>query len=216
LTGLVLLSGSAFAASESQTFSSSSLLGPTSQPDSLALPSFDSDLGTLESVVVTLKFNVCPEITVDNSTNAPLSFSGVTLKAPFSVTGPGSFTYNNTTLTTSPLSGTEAPNSSTTFEPAVGWIYAVKGATTNSLGFWEDQPGDLINLVVTPGELVTTPGSSTGLQVSSTALEWDTVSVKYTYLNTAAVPEPSGKYLAFIVGTAMALIAVRRRVRTVA
>ena len=209
-TGLLLLSGAASA--QSETFTSSSLLGPTTQPDHVTLPSFKSDLGTLESVVVTMQFNICPEITVTNSTDAPLAFSNITITAPFNVSGPGGLTYNSS-LTTWRLSGTQAPGSTTTYEPGTGWLYTVNTAKTNALGFWEDQPGDLIDLVVTPGTLTTNTGSSAGLQVSSTALEWENISVKYNYLNTAAVPEPSGKYLAYIVGTAMALFVVRRRAR---
>ncbi len=210
VTGLSLFSSVA-AADETETFKSvAGLLGPTGQADSIALPSFDSSMGTLESVYVTMQFNICPTITVDNSTTAPITFSGLSVSAPFNVSGPGGLTYSST-LGTYSVSGTAAPGS-TDYTPTEGWLYTTRTATTN-LNVWENQPDSNIDLVVTPGNLVTKTGSSAGLQVSSTALEWENISVTYTYLDAAAVPEPSGKYLAFIVGTAMALFVIRRRVQ---
>jgi hypothetical protein len=208
-TGIFLTTA---AMADSETLTSSGQLGPVTQADSIALPSFNSDLGTLKSVVITMQFNLCPTVTITNSTTAPLEFSNLAVTAPFSVNGPGGLTYNNT-LTSWYISGTVAPGS-TNYTPKSGWIYAVEGANASSLALWENQPGNDINLVVTPGTLGTTGTPlPAGLQSTTTAQEWENFSVKYTYLSTTAAPEPSGTYFAFIVGSMMAVFVAGRRMR---
>jgi hypothetical protein len=95
----------------------------------------------------------------------------------------------------------------------------VQGVNVNNLASWENQPGDTVDVVVTPGSVLTVGGTSApaGLTITGKSpQEWQTVTVKYTYLATAAVPEPSGQWLSYIVGAAMAVFMIGRRMRMAA
>jgi hypothetical protein len=210
---LLLLSGvSGAAQAQTETFLSSGMLTPLNVPDELTLPSFDPTLGSLQTIDLSLKFDICPTISVFNNTNAPVDFSNAMLFAPITFTGPGGLTLT-ANLTATIASGVAAPGINT-FTPTGSWTYTVKSINPASFALWENQPADKVNLVVTPGSL-TFKGTekADGLFFGGSAIEWENISVAYKYLTAQAVPEPSGGDLSLIVGAAMVLIVMGRKAR---
>jgi len=76
--------------------------------DTFLLPGFDTSLGTLDDITITLDATGTAEVDVMNGTASPLSFTGATAKIPVSLTGPGP-TSTSVTLSAGPTSGTAAP-----------------------------------------------------------------------------------------------------------
>ena len=207
---LLLFTGSA-KADPTETLSSSGYFGSPYESNQFSLPTFDTTLGTLESVTVTFQLNLCPDITVTNGTSAPIQFTNASLNVPVTITGLGSTDFN-TLMTANQASGTA--------NPGVGDFYPVrtKNFSTDDIvdtdfAFWENTSAANVTLTLDKGAPVaqgTSPGSSLAFTGSST--QWANVSVDYTYISsTIATPEPSGRYLAGLVAAAMTLLFLRRK-----
>ena len=206
-TGLILWTGSASA--QTETFVTSSFLGSAAHTTDFVLPSFNASLGTLDSVDVILRVNLCPIITVTNSTDAPISFTNATIDVPVDVTGPGALDLT-LDLNASVKSGVQKPGTRDYGLPRQSTDTSTQ-VTTSDLDLWENQPGNKVSVDLTP--LAAEFGgnaSASGLSFGGRNSEWGRVTVVYTYTGLAA-PEPRGGYLTAIVGLAMLVGVLRRR-----
>jgi hypothetical protein len=209
--GLSLLSGTARA--QSETFQESSYLGAANSSAHYKLPAFNTDLGTLEDVNITLQFNLCPVITVDNTTGAPAPFTA-TQTLPITADLPGGLD------SVTPVSGTRSGTGKagdTTFYLPRSINFVTETVAPADLTDWETALNQKLTLVVSPGVTTTAGTSASGVTFTGTSTEWAQVTVTYVYSAAAAAPEPSGRILSFIVGAVMlAGFISRTRIRSLA
>jgi hypothetical protein len=219
-TAALLITGTASADSTPQTesFSIGSSLQSLSATGDFTLPNFDTSLGTLESVNLTLTVNNCSTINVFNASSSSESFSSATMNLLGSVTGP-----NNLLLNTS-LESQAAPGVAqagiNTFNPGKNTTTTLGSVDSSLLGIWENQPSGVVDLSYTKGN-PTFQGTDTGgdnLLFGGTLKGYGEVTVQYTYLADSdpnspplATPEPSAKYLSGLAAGAMALLLFGRR-----
>lgn len=206
MTGFLLFTGVA-SAQQTETFATSAYLSTSSNTNNFILPSFNTSLGTLESVDLTLNFNLCPGIQVFNDTSAAINFTNASLTQPIDVAGPDSFDYD-VDLIGSLHKGTANPGVNT-FWLAGGLTSGTEDVDPDAFDLWENQPKEKVSLTVSQGN-ATYGGTAlgNGLFFGGKASEWGKITVQYTY---QAVPEPSGRYLSAIVAAALMLILIGRK-----
>lgn len=209
----VLLTG---VASADQTLSESFFItghvqdaSPTGQ---FTLPAFDTTLGTLEDVDLTLTIHSCARLLIYNSSNSPLGFTEASLTLPGSVTGPGNIDLM-TSLTASLDSGIAQPGLNT-FRTVKATNSASQHLDASALSLWENQPNNVIDFSYIKGDPTyhgTAPGGSLffGGKIGGRGK----FTVEYTYLsaNNLATPEPAGKYFSGLVAGAMLIMLAGRR-----
>ena len=198
---------------ETETFNAGASLQSLMATGDFTLPDFNTQLGTLDSIDITLTVNSSSTIEVYNSTNSAVDFTNASLTVPGSVTGPGGASVSailNAVLT----SGVAQPGMNT-YEPTPTTI--TKSETLSDPGIlsqWEDQVGGVVNLTYNKGS-ATYQGTDTGdgnLLFGGAAKGCGEFSVEYTYSNdSAAVAEPASKYLTAIAAAAGVFLLMRRR-----
>jgi len=216
--GLFLFSGSASA--QTEVFVTNGYLGNANTPIDFQVPSFNTDLGTLDAVDITLQYNLCPVITIDNTTSAPIKFENGLVTVPLTVDAPGATDYNvNLVGDVDINSPKNAPVGVSTYAPSTFVRnFGSETVASNALNLWEDQPNNTITFVSTPGAATATATTfAQGLNLTGTATEWGQITVEYVYTgNNLATPEPRGAYLTAIVGLAMVIGVFQRRKTTLA
>jgi hypothetical protein len=180
------------------------------------LPDFDTTLGTLEGIDITLTLTSNSKIKVFNSSHHSVDFTNASLTFLSSVSGPGA--KLSTSFVASLASGTAHP----------GMNDLKTDKTTNStseqldpsvFNLWEDQTKNVVDLTYSNGN-PTYQGTDLGhnLLFGGKVKGSGEVTVQYTYLADPgasspplAVPEPLGKYLSAIVAAAMTLMLFGRK-----
>jgi len=210
---LLLLTGAALAKTQTESFTTIAPLKCSQNANNFVLPSFETTLGTLESVDITLTFASCSRIRVFNDGCTPQSFTDASMTMPITLDGPAGLDIN-TSLTASLASGLA--------KPGLNSFCTTKSSTTDtqqinpgSFNLWENQPNDKVSFTLSKGN-PTYQGTDHGndLFFGGKARERGKITVQYTYCpgtGKQAVPEPSGKYLSGIVAAAMMLMLIGRR-----
>lgn len=200
----------AFAQIVTETFTYTTPTQDMPISDPFTLPDFNTNLGTLEGINLTLSATATGDIIVFNNSNKSASLSNASVTLPTSLTGPGS-TLINATLSASLPSGTAMPG----FNCYAGMTDTVTElATVSSSDFtlWENQSDGKINLTYSTGN-----GSYSGtgplntLFFGGSATGGETTTLTYTYLKNTyqAAPEPSNVALFGIAIGAFALLLAR-------
>ncbi|HEV3271708.1 MAG TPA: choice-of-anchor E domain-containing protein [Candidatus Methylacidiphilales bacterium] len=215
---LLLFTDAASAKTQTETFTASESLGCSQSDNNFVLPGFNTTLGTLDCIDVTLTFSGRSSIRVINDGSAPLGFSDASLTVPIDVSGPDGIDFD-TSLTGDIASGTAKPglNSFKTMKNSVTDSQQINPGAYN---LWENQPDNLVSFIVSKGD-PTYQGADHGgdLFFGGKATEHGKISVEYIYtvpncLGTGgaeAVPEPPGKYFSGIVAVALMLVLIRRK-----
>jgi hypothetical protein len=125
--GLLALSGSAFA-DLSETFTHITPGGVVPFTDNFTLTSFDTNLGTLESITIDLATTGTANVEIINTTGVPQSFSNATVSIPLIVTGPA-----GTTVATTSDAGPFAGNIGSDFGPYSFPGLSTSGSATKSI-----------------------------------------------------------------------------------
>ncbi len=119
--GMLTLSGNLFA-DLSQTFTHTTPLGVVPFADNFTLTSFNTSLGTLQSITISWVTTGTATVQVLNNTHRAQAFSNATASFPLTLTGPGGLSVSGT-ISSGPFSGTVA----------TGGPYSFSGPTvTNS------------------------------------------------------------------------------------
>ena len=219
IASLFLLTGTmCAAASQTESFSSESCLQSLSSSGTVALHDFDSSLGTLEGVDLTLTLNSCSTtIEVYNTTNSPVDFTNASLTLNGSLSGPDG-TRVNTTLDVVDPSGT-ANAGMNTFTTNKMSFSTSEELNSSAFSLWENQSGGKVLLDYTKGN-----ASYSGTDTGDSNLLFGgklggsakfTVEYVYTTDTTRAVPEPSRKYLALLAAAGMVFLISRRKKKSV-
>jgi hypothetical protein len=210
---LVLLTGVASADQTlSESFFTTGNVHDASSTGQFTLPAFDTTLGTLEGVDITLTINSWAKLQIYNSSSNPVGFTDASLTLPGSVTGPGNI--NLMTSLTASLDSGIAKSGLNNFDTDKVTNTASQHVNAGMLSLWENQPDNAINFSYTKGN-PTYQGTDLGdsLFFGGSVREKGKLTVDYTYLSAGnlATPEPAGKFLSAIVAGAMMLMLVGRR-----
>ena len=216
--GTLLLTGVALADNDpiTESFNVSSPLQNLSAMGNFTLPDFDSTLGTLLSVDLTLTIKNTSTIVVFNTGSSPEGFANAMMSGFGTVTGPGGLTLNGSgqSLVASGIaqvgSNTYAPQATTTTSTS-----STGSVGSGSLGLWEDQTDGKVDLSYTKVSS-TFSGTDLGgdnLLFGGKLSGSGQVSVQYTYLSgtdPVATPEPSAHLLSGLAAGVMAMLLIGR------
>jgi hypothetical protein len=164
--------------------------------------SFDTTLGTLTSVVITVTTRLAGSVTVLDINNPPPAtdpYSGAADTTPVTLTGPNGLVASYTATTT--------PQSGTITRPAVFGTFSTKlltgltgttvaSTTITGVGLiaYEKPPAmNTVSLMYTAGASSVSGTGPSGVFFQGSATGGATVSITYNYL--AAVPEPTSMSL---------------------
>ena len=210
-----LLNGVGEAQGETVSYTSTLDTTPTDINTSLSLAKFNTTLGTLQSVTITLSSTASTIITVTNSASTESSGSVYT-SVKWTLTDPFSLFGNSVKLT---VLVPDEDGITYSLEPSGSVVTPLATAsgssnytfnTANILSEFSDAAGGLISLglnSVTKTTLTNTGGNTGAVQATNANA---VATVTYTY-NPIAVPEPSSLWMAFCGIGALAFIHRLRR-----
>jgi len=209
VTGLVGSTG--ISAAEAATVVQTDNFTPAPEPVpytwNFTFDSFDTSLGTLAGVNVSLTVNVIAEVDIFNSTSSPQSFANATASSSVTLTGSDPTSTLTITATTTPISGIANPGFNT-----------FPGQTGSTSGSISDPNLSIYALGAPVPQSWTASGgngtfsgtSSNGVFFSGNASAGGSVTLIYTYTPTttssSTVPEPTtifGSIVALGLGVAM-------------
>jgi len=148
------------------------------------IPKFNTALGTLTNVAISIMATGSPTLTVTNSSSAPVNFSNAQYQVGLGV-GVASQFFLGTVMNVGPVSGTAQPGLNT----FSGGIQTVSNSTNLSSSFFPYYEGTgvmLAALKFTASPFST--GSPSSLTFGGTANVSGDVTVTYTY---NPIPEPT-------------------------
>jgi hypothetical protein len=196
--------GSANASSITQTFFDPLPSGAAT----LALPftfnatanSFDTSLGILNSVVITVTTNVAGQVEVLNINSTPEPYSNAGVQTPVTLTGPNGLVANYIAMT-SPMSGTiaAAPGpgmfTTKTLTGLTGSSIASTTITGAGLTDYEKPPAaNTVTLSYTAGSATVMGTGPPGVFFEGSATAGAKITITYNFTSTA-VPEPASMSL---------------------
>lgn len=155
------------------------------------LPSFNTSLGTLQSVEFELTDTSTGSVIVINTLGTAQSFSNASSSIPLTVTGPGGLSITDT-ITATAASGTVAANSNATFAGAPVTT-SVNNTFTSGLSAFES--GSVVNLSYLASAGAGTYGgtANSGVAFTGSGVAGGTFDIVYTYGSAvgSAAPEPA-------------------------
>jgi hypothetical protein len=171
------------------------------------LPSFDTSLGTLEDVTISLAVVSKPSVRILDSGKSPFHFTNASMTMPYSVTSSSGLDFNSS-VSSSVASGIAKPGMNS-YPTKLTYMTDSDMVNPDSFSLWENQPNNQIDFTVTKGDpLFEGTAIGNNLFFGGGIAARGKFKVVYTFL---AAPEPSGKYLSAIVALAMALIVIGRK-----
>ena len=210
---LLLMKSTSAQTTATESFNIGSALQCLSSSGDFTLPDFNTSLGTLESVTLTLTLTNSSKINVYNTSGNLVDFVNASLILPGSVTGPDGVVLS-TALDATVASGVANPGINsygTTMNPVT--VSAV--IDPSSFDLWEGSTNGAVDFSYSKGNS-TYQGTDLGggLLFGGTLKGCGEVTVEYTYLSSGsslATPEPPGRYLSAIAAAGMALMLFGRK-----
>ena len=208
---LTLSISSSLADSATKTYSITGNVQDAFNAGQVTLPDFDSSLGELQSIQLTLTIHDTSKIQVYNTSCSPVDFTNASIQFPGSVSGPGGLSFS-LDLGASLASGTAKPGLNT-FSGLTSTQILSQGVGTASFGLFEDQASGVVTFDYLKGN-PTYQGTDGGHSLFFGGSESGAGELKvvYTYLTSAVqpTPEPAGAFLSLLVALAMAALAAGR------
>jgi hypothetical protein len=170
------------------------------------LPSFDTSLGTLTSVVFELTDTATASVVVANITDGTMTFTNALANIPLTVTGPGGLSVSSP-ISADVVSGSVAAHTISTWA-GVSATNSVSNMFTSGLSAFELNPVVDLTYVATAAAGHYDGTSEPGLLFGGTATAGGNFEIIYNY--TSAVPEP-GTWAFLMLGVGAIGVAMRRR-----
>jgi hypothetical protein len=191
-----------------ETFSHTTPTATVPFTDSFTLPKFDTSLGTLTGITITLSTSVTAEVDIFNATGSPAAFTNATATIPVTLTSPTE-TVSTTTTATTPT-GIAAPG----FSAFPGLTSNTSSTVTVALanfGQYEGVGGGSASYSAAFSGGSYSGSSIPGVFFGGTATAGGITSITYTY-SPAAIPEPASMAMVVIgLGGVFAARRYRRR-----
>jgi hypothetical protein len=189
-TAFVTLASSA-AMANVISFSHTTATTATPFSDTFTLSNFNTSLGTLTGVAVTLSYTTTGEVDVFNSTVSPQAFTNATSSVPLTLTAPAGLT-SSANAVAGPINGVANPGfNAFTGIPGSGTL-TVNVLPANFLSF-EIPPAALTSsFTVAAGTGLFSGNSVQGVFFGGSATAGGTTTVTYTYtVPSSGAPEPA-------------------------
>ncbi len=189
-TAAGLLALTAARADTIETFTNT--IAPTSVPfsDTFSLSGFDTALGTLDAITITLDATGSADVVVDNSTSSSQSFSDANATIPVSLTGPGGLT-TMVSLSAGPFSGTVPATSIVSLPGSTASVTGTITVPSADFGLFEGV-GPIVSLDVNASSGTFSGTSSTGVFFGGSSTLGAVTSISYTFSPaTTTIPEPA-------------------------
>ena len=215
----LLFTGIASAQIKTENFTYNLPFAQQSSAGDFTLPTFDSSLGTLENLQLSLTITGTVTQVIYNAQGKAIGFKQVPYSLPGSISAPGSVVLNATAPT--PVTPHKSSGGSGLFLP--GGIplgsytphqTVINESDPNVLDSWQGSGNHSVDLSYTTS---TSPSIASNFCFPHSFNGTAKVTVSYTYdSGTLATPEPQGKYLSAIVALGMMFIFLGRRKRSAA
>jgi hypothetical protein len=155
---------------------------------------FDSNIGTLTSVTLTLNANMTAEVDVINQNAVNEHFTNATASVPISVTGPDSSVITATPAVT-PFGGTAVPgtNAYTNLQATAS---ATESIVNSNFGYYSAASGGTANLTALVNNGTFTGTGPRNVYFGGLGTVSETITLTYNYAhNPGSVPEPNSAVL---------------------
>ncbi|PPQ27066.1 choice-of-anchor E domain-containing protein [Rhodopila globiformis] len=196
----------AFAATES--FSHTTPIQTVPFTDNFTLTAFDTSLGTLTGIEITLTTNSTAIVDVLNNTGAAQSFTDATSSVPVTATGPAGVIMSQS-LVAGPFNGNAAPGTDPFPGNAANATSSVSVAAADFATYEATTSGVSLDFSVATGNGSYHGTAISGVFFGGSANVGGTTTITYTYTPSTPMPEPMNL---MILGAGMAGLGfVRRR-----
>jgi hypothetical protein len=210
LTALAIatvIGGASGTQAASVTYTSSTFTGVTPYTQNLSVTKFDTSLGTLTGISITVSSQASADIGVVNNTGTDLAFSNASASSQVTVsTTVGTATSVDVTASTANVSGTATANTTTTVAGPLGSLVTSGAAIIAAADFgnYEGSGSGTVDLKVDAGVGNYSGSGVSGLFFGGSTTVASFVTVTYDYTPVAAVPEPTSSAM-FGIGIVLAV-----------
>ena len=171
------------------SFSHTTSTGAVPFTDNFTLQEFDTTLGTLTGITITLSDTATAEVDVFNSTSTAQGFTNATASIPLNLTGPASVSVN-TTAVAGPIAGTANPGVNA-FPGIPGTGSGSTNVASANFGSYEGVGTTFASFSVASSTGNFSGTSVPGVFFGGSATVGAVTTITYTYTPSTGTPEPS-------------------------
>jgi hypothetical protein len=158
--------------------------------NSFSLANFNTALGTLTSVTITLAYSTTGEVDIFNDTSSNQTFTNAESSVPLTLTGPDGLSQTVDAVA-GPISGTVVPGENK-FPGLTGTGTLTINVPSADFGAFEIPPSATTDTYSVAGNMGTFSGMSvTGVFFGGEAVAGGVTTVTYDYVIPSATPEPT-------------------------
>jgi hypothetical protein len=202
----------ASAATLTETFTHVTPTSTTPFTDSFTLAGFNTALGTLDSIQISISTTATAEVDVFNITGGPLPFTNATASVPVTVKGPDA-TTTSVTLVAGPIAGIA--------NPGANMFPGIPGSGSSSIfvpvadfATYENPGGTPVSFMVSSvGGTYSGSGAAGQLFFGGLAVAGGTTTVVYTYDTVVTTTTPEPTTMALFGSAFVGLGLIRRRIK---
>jgi hypothetical protein len=181
------VASSAFAGTISYTHTTADASAPFT--DSFSLQKFDTTLGTLDSIIITLSYSTTGEVDVFNSTSQARLFTAGTSTVPLTLSGPAALTIA-TNAVAGPISGSAAPGFNS-FTGITGSGSPSVNVASSDFSFFEGSGVTFASFSLVGGNGSFSGTAIPGVFFSGSAVAGGNTTITYNYSTPSTTPEPA-------------------------
>jgi hypothetical protein len=189
-----------------ETFSHTTPTSAVPFTDVFLLPGFDTSLGVLDTITLTLETSGTAEVDVLNLTGSPQAFTGAKAVIPVTLTGPGGVS-TAASLSAGPESGVAAPGSNA--------FPGLPASASNSVGVLPadfslyEGSGPIVSVTIDAGSGTYSGSAVPGVFFGGSTTADAITTIDYAYSPSTTIPEPAT--MSLFVGTLLGISFVLKK-----